>query len=92
MLEQLSEQMDKRRVAMGVSFYQLEKDLKISIPTIHRVFQKGKGKGKNYSVKHLLDIAAYLGIGLLTFDNTKIKVEIEKSLTPLEKIKNENTD
>ena len=85
MLEQLSEQIDERRKKKGVSFYQLEKDLKISIPTIHRVFQKGKGKGKNYSVKHLLDIAAYLGIRVLTFDNTNIHVTIEKSPTPLEK-------
>ena len=85
MLQQLAEQLNKRRVIMDVSFYQLEKDLKISIPTIHRVFQKGKGKGKNYSVKHLLDIAAYLGIRVLTFDNTNIHVTIGKSLTPFEK-------
>lgn len=79
MLKQLAEQLNTRRVIMDVSFYQLEKDLNISVPTLHRVFQKGKGTGKNYSIKHLLDIADYLGIGVLTFDNSQIKVTIEKN-------------
>lgn len=77
MIQQIAEQLEARKEALGISYYQIESDLKMSMPTVHKVFQRGKKKGKGYNVNNLLDIMAYMGMVRLTFDYDNVTVNIE---------------
>lgn len=78
MKEQVAEQLEARRAALGLSYYQIEKDLRMTAPTVQAIFQVKTKKGKNYTVNHLFDVMAYMGMGCLTFNYKNIEVSITK--------------
>lgn len=78
MLQQIADQLEEKRAILNLSYYRIEKDLKINMNTIRTIFQR-QNIGAGYNIKHALSIATYMGITSLRFDNSQINVTIEKN-------------